>query len=159
MFVSVATKLLVLPTVTLPKLSAFALDVSTGVGDVTALPLATIMSGEFGASLTTEIDPLALPATLGEKTTLNVNICPFARYAGRFAPVTLKPAPFTLICEIVACAVPVFEMEINCELLEPAMTFVKVALMGETASCACDEPPGVGDELLLLVALTTPAQP
>lgn len=161
--VSVIVKLLVLPTVTLPKFSAVALAVRTGVGDAIALPLAATVSGEFGASLTTEIVPLELPEAVGEKTTLKLTDCPFGTYAGRFRPVTLNPVPVTLICEIVAWAVPVFEIVTSCELLEPATTFWKLAVVGETANCAC--PPGFGDGdgsgdgLLLLVALTTPAQP
>jgi hypothetical protein len=122
-FVSVAFNVFVLPTVTLPKFSAFAFEVRAGVDAATALPLAAIISGEFGASLNTAIEPLAFPTLAGEKMMLKLALCPAAMYVGIVSPLTLNPAPFTLACEIVACAVPLFDMVIVCELLEPATTF------------------------------------
>ena len=77
-FVSVAISEFVLPTVTAPKLNVPVLDVSAGVGLATALPAVAIVSGEFGASLTSAIEPLAFPAAAGANTTLNVALCPAA---------------------------------------------------------------------------------
>jgi hypothetical protein len=108
-FVSVATSEFVLPTVTAPKFNDAALEVSAGVGLDTALPLVEIVSGEFGASLIRATEPLTFPAVVGAKTILKVALCPAAMYVGMASPATLKPPPVTFACEIVACAVPLFE--------------------------------------------------
>jgi hypothetical protein len=158
-FVSVALKEPVLPTNTLPKSSALVLDTSNAVAAV-VLPFTEITSGEFGASLVSEIDPVMFPAVVGANTTLNVVLWPAAMLAGNVSPVWLKPAPLTAICEIVTAPVPPLDNAIVCELLEPTLTFGKLALLGAAASCGCGVfPGGAVPALDPFDPITTPAQP
>jgi len=158
-FVSVALKELLLPSNTLPKSSALVLATSSAVAAV-VLPFAEITSGEFGASLVSEIDPVMFPAVVGANTTLNVVLWPAAMLAGNVSPVWLKPAPLTAICEIVTAPVPPLDNAIVCELLEPALTLGKLALLGAAASCGCGVFPGGGVPALdPFDPITTPAQP
>jgi hypothetical protein len=135
-FVSVTPSELVLPTRTLPKSKLAVLALRPGA-DVTALPLVEIASGELGASLTSEIDPVALPAELGVNTTLKVVFCPAAMLIGTVRPEMLNPAPVTLALEMVTLAVPGFCSRMVCELLEPVATAEKLALIGVAESCGC----------------------
>ena len=160
-FVSVALKKLLLPTNTLPKSSALVFDTSSAVAAV-VLPFTEITSGEFGASLVSEIDPVMFPAVVGANTTLNVVLWPAAMLAGNVSPVWLKPAPLTAICEIVTAPVPPLDNAIVCELLEPTLMFGKLALLGAAASCGCGLFPGAGvpaPPLDPFDPITTPAQP
>ena len=106
-FVSTIPSELLLPTKTLPKSKLFVLELSNG-DDGTALPLVEIASGELGALLLNEIEPVAFPAALGANTTLNVAFLPAAILIGSVRPDVLKPAPVTLALEIVTLAVPAF---------------------------------------------------
>jgi hypothetical protein len=166
-FVSVTPSELVLPTNTLAKSKLPVLALSSGA-DVTPLPLVEIASGELGASLTSEIDPVTLPAELGMNTTLKVVFCPAAMLIGTVSPEMANPAPVTLALEIVTLAVPGFCSMIVCELLEPVATAAKAALMGVAESCGCTcgcgvfGGGGVAFDPLLPEAFdpaTTPAQP
>ena len=168
--VSVAPCEFVLPSSTSPKSRLAALDDKPVVG-VTALAVAVIVSGELGASLITVTDPLAGPAELGAKTTLNVALEPAATFTGIVKPLMLNPAPVTVALEIVASAVPLLSSAIVCELLDPVATFAKLALLGLAASCAWPVFAGPGalgfpaggledlEGALELEAVTTPAQP
>ena len=71
LFVSVAPSELFPPTFTFPKprLVGFA---PTRKVAATPVPLKEIASGELGALLTSETEPVTLPAELGVKTTLKV---------------------------------------------------------------------------------------
>ena len=53
---------------------------------------------------------------------------------GTVSPEVLKPAPVTLALEIVTLAVPLFCSVMVCELLEPAATPGKLALVGVAES-------------------------
>jgi hypothetical protein len=70
-FVNVTVCDALLPTNTLPKLTLAGLGVSCPCSPV---PLREMAAGELVALLTTETLPVALPATVGAKTTLNVVI-------------------------------------------------------------------------------------
>jgi len=94
LFVSAALNELLLPTFTLPKLKLVGLAPSRKVG-ATPVPLREIASGEPGALLTSEMDPLAAPAAPGEKTVLNVTLVLAAIVSGTVRPVMLKPVPET----------------------------------------------------------------
>jgi len=85
--------LLVLPTVTLPKLRLAGLAASNKPAPV---PESETVAGELVALLTTERLPVALPATVGAKVTVNVALWPAATVRGRERPLTLKPVPLTL---------------------------------------------------------------
>ncbi len=55
------------------------------------------MSGEFGALLTSETDPVTLPLVVGVKAALNVLLLPALIVTGSGDnPLMLKPAPVTL---------------------------------------------------------------
>lgn len=166
-FVRVTPSELLLPTTTLPKSKLAVLAPNTGA-EITPLPLAEIASGELGALLSSEMEPVAFPAELGANTTLKVMFWPGAMLIGTVSPDVLKPAPVTLALEIVTFAVPLFCSVIVCELLEPVATPGKLALVGVAESCGwtCGCGCGVfgsgavGAALLeALDGVTTPAQP
>jgi len=166
--VSVAPCESLLPSNTFPNSRLATLELKPVVA-VTALAVAEIVSGEFGASLTSNTDPVAGPAESGAKSTLNVALFPGPTFAGIVSPLTLKPAPVTVALEIVASAVPLLSSVIVCELLDPVATFGKLALLGLAASCACPVLLAVGALGLpagwledldgALEAPTTPAHP
>lgn len=134
-FVKEALRLLLLPTFTLPKLRFDVLNVSSRV-PATPVPLKVIMSGELGALLVSETEPVTDPPTVGVKTTLNVACEPVGIVSGVPRPVIVKPAPDTVACEITTLAVPLFVKLIVCELLLPVETFPKAAVPGTAPSCA-----------------------
>jgi hypothetical protein len=163
-FVRVTPRDAELPTRTLPKPTLLVLELRSAVA-ADAVPLAEITNGELGALLRSEIEPATFPAELGVKRTLNVVLWPAAMFVGMFRPDVPKPAPTTLAAEIVTPALPVFCNVTVCELLEPAVTIGKVALIGVAESCACGcglfVGGGVGVPPLFdaLDPTTTPAQP
>jgi hypothetical protein len=133
-FVKAALKSLLLPTLTLPKLRFDVLNVNSCVPD-TPVPLNAIESGELGALLVNEIEPLTLPALLGAKTALNVTFEPVGIVSGVLRPVVLKPVPITVTLEMTMLAGPLFVRLIVCELLFPVETFPKAAALGIAPSC------------------------
>jgi hypothetical protein len=163
--VSVSPSEAVLPTRILPKSKALVLGLKSAVG-ANAVPLVEITNGDPGALLMNEIEPLLFPAELGANTMLNVALCPTAMVIGRVSPDVPKPTPVTIAAEIVTLALPLFCNVTVCELLDPAVTIGKLALIGVAESCACGVFVGGGvagvGTLLLVVAfdpITTPAQP
>jgi hypothetical protein len=133
-FVSVTVCELLVPVVTLPN--AALLGVADNCGCV-PVPLKVIVAGEFGALLTIEMLPLALPADVGANLALKVVLSPAPNVTGVAIPVVLKPAPVTATAEIVTVAVPPFVRVIVCELLVPVATLPNAALVGDAANCAC----------------------
>jgi hypothetical protein len=169
LFVSVTPSEAVVPTKTLPKSKLLVLELKSAV-DAKAVPLVEIINGDPGALLASEITPTLFPAELGANTMLNVALCPAAILIGRTSPDVPKPAPLTFAAEIVTLALPPFCNVIVCELLDPAVTIGKLALIGVAESCACGVFVGVGvagiagavGTLLLAEGfdpITTPAQP
>src|SRR5712692_610939 len=159
LLVSVTGNPLLPPTFTLPKLRLVGLAPSKNVA-ATPIPLKAIVSGEPGALLTKETEPVTLPAAVGVNAALNVALAPAAIVCGTLRPVMLKPVPVTVTCEIVALAVPVFFKVIVCEALFPVMTLPKAALDGVAESCGCTPVPlremAAGELVALLVTLTLP---
>jgi len=96
-------------------------------------PLSGIASGEPGAVVVNDSDPVTPPTELGAKLTLRVLLLPGAIVRGVNTPVVLKPVPETLAEETVRFAVPVFLSEIVCELVRPTTTFPKLTLDGVAA--------------------------
>ncbi len=94
-FVSVALKELLPATFTFPKLRLVGFAPSRKVA-ATPVPLSGIASGEPGALLTKEIEPVTLPAVVGAKAALNVVLPPAAIVTGTVRPVMVKPAPETV---------------------------------------------------------------
>ena len=95
LLVRVAPNELLLPMFTFPKLRLVGLAPSKNVA-ATPLPLKGIASGEFGALLSSEIEPVTLPGVLGPKMALNEMLFPAAIVAGTVRPEMLKPVPETL---------------------------------------------------------------
>ena len=69
-------------------------------------PESEIVAGELVALLTTDTLPDTLPATVGANPTLSEALCPAARLSGNGIPLTLKPAPVTLTCEMITVLFP-----------------------------------------------------
>jgi hypothetical protein len=92
LFVTIVFSELLLPMSTFPKPKLVGLAPTKKVG-ATPAPLREIASGEFGALLNSETDPLTLPKVLGAKTALNVALFPAAIVAGSVRPAMLKPRP------------------------------------------------------------------
>jgi len=64
--------------------------------------------GEFAAVLTTDALPAAFPATVGVKMTLKLAACPADNVTRGAEPLSAKPLPATLTCEMLTAALPVF---------------------------------------------------
>ena len=103
--VSEAVKLLLCPTVTLPKLIMAGLTANWP--ETVAVPAMEMVSAGLDASETTEIDPVALPPEVGAKTAPKVKLCPALRVRGRLNPVTRKPVPEALAWVTVTLEPPV----------------------------------------------------
>jgi len=135
LFFRVVVSALLLPVFTLLKDKLLGVAPSRTV-EAVPLPLNSMASGEFGALLTSETDPVTPPAAVGVNTTLTVVFPPAAIVFGNERPFVLKPVPVTLADEIVKLAFPPFESVIVCELLFPVITLPKLTLDGFAASCA-----------------------
>jgi len=136
LLVSVAVSELLLPSLTFPKLRLDVLNPRIRVA-ATPVPLRVIVSGEFGALLTSCIDPVTLPAELGPKTALNVVLLPVAMVTGAAIPDVLNPVPVAVTDDIVTLALPPFVSVKLCELLVPVVTLPNAALVGVAANCGC----------------------
>ena len=109
--VRMAVRVLLVPTVTLPKLKAVALEVSWP--EMPVPDRAMVSAGLFEAFETIAIPPLVLPTTFGVKRTLKVTLCPLFRIKGRLKPLKLNPAPVPVACEIVTVEFPEF-VNVSC---------------------------------------------
>jgi hypothetical protein len=160
LFVRIALSELLLPTTTLPKSRLFVLEVRSAVAAV-VLPLVAITSGEFGALLVKEIDPVTFPTELGVNITLKIAFLPAAMLIGSVRPEVAKPAPVTFALEIVTLELPPFCNVMVCEPLAPVVTAGKLALVGNAESCGCGVVGGVlgGGVPEEFDPITTPAQP
>ena len=72
------------------------------------------------ALLVIETLPFALPLDCGAKVVLNVALCPAARVKGKLSPVTLKPDPVAVACEIVRLDPPELVKVSDCVWLLPS---------------------------------------
>ena len=104
-FVTDTETVLLLPTVTLPKLALLGFAVREPAAS--PVPESAMLSGEAGASDTIASVPVADPAVVGAKPTLNVTLWFAASVTGTDKPLTEKPAPLTLACEMVIELPPV----------------------------------------------------
>lgn len=91
--------------VTLPKLALLGLLVSEP--GASPVPESEILSGEPVASDTMASVPLAPPVAVGVKLALKVTLWFAARVTGSDSPLTEKPVPVTLACEMVTELPPV----------------------------------------------------
>lgn len=94
-----------LPTVTLPKLRLVGFDAR--VPGVTAVPDSDIVRVGFDPSEVMVTVPLAAPAVVGAKVTVNVVLCDAFSVRGAVMPLSVKPAPLTEACEISTLDPPV----------------------------------------------------
>ena len=137
-FLMVSVWELVTPTVTLPKLT---LEGMMEICACAPVPLRVIATGEFVALLTTVTLPERLPVEAGAKVTLKVVDCPAARLSGNAIPVTLKPAPLALTCEMETLEFPVFFSVTVCAVLVPVVRLPKLSDVGFGDSCKADATP------------------
>lgn len=96
----VAVRVLLLPTLTLPKFSALALE--TSCPPETPVPERAIeWEGVPQAFEKTVIWPVCVPLAVGVKVTVNVTLWPGGKLIGRLNPLRLNPVPLTVVREIV----------------------------------------------------------
>jgi hypothetical protein len=125
---------LLVPVETLPKA---ALDGVAAICACVPVPLRPIARGEFGALLTSEMLPVALPPVVGANCAVKVAVCPALIVNGVVRPLIANPAPEVLACEMVRLAVPEFVRVTVCEPELPTATEPKVTDAGLAPSCAC----------------------
>ena len=89
-----------------------------------------MLRGELEASEMMARLPLTTPAAAGANFTLNVTVWLGVRVVGRASPVTEKPAPVTLACEIVTLTPPVLVSVSDKLALLPTCTLPKDRLVG-----------------------------
>jgi hypothetical protein len=118
---------LLVPVETLPK--AALEGVAEICGEV-PVPLMAMVSGEFGALLTMEMVPLALPPVVGANWAVNEVLWPAPRLSGVEIPVMVKPEPEAAACETVKEAEPLLVKVTVCEPLLPTATEPKVMFDG-----------------------------
>ena len=120
-----------LPTLTLPKLSDDGLNERVLVA-ATPVPLRPITVAGVAALLVRLMLPVALPAVCGANCTLKVLLWAAGMVSGVVIPLTVKPVPVALICEIFRSAVPVLVMVTAWDLDWPSTRLPKLILAGET---------------------------
>ena len=108
---------------------------------VAPVPESAITSGEFVALLTTVTLPVRLPAEAGANLTLKEVDWPAARLRGSVLPLTPKPVPLALTCEMETLALPVLEMVMLCVALVPVVRLPKLSDAGDADSWRTDATP------------------
>jgi len=91
---SVAERLALVPTTTLPK--ARPAGLTANCPGAVPVPESGIFKVGLDALEVIARFPLALPADCGVKMTLNVTPCPAVKVIGRLRPLTLNPVPVTV---------------------------------------------------------------
>ena len=128
MLVTVSERDLLLPTVTLPKLSVVGLDPS--VPFVTPVPVSGIVRVGLDAVDVTTMLPVALAADVGVNVTVKVALCPAVSVTGVVMPLKSNPVPLTATREIVTLEPPVLVTVSDKDLLLPTITLPKLRLLG-----------------------------
>src|SRR5512146_687086 len=93
------------------------------------VPLSATAVGELVALLAKLKLPLTVPVTVGAKFTVNDALCPAASVNGSVGPLTLKPAPVVVACEMVTLAVDAVTWTVFVLLL-PTFTLPKLSDVG-----------------------------
>jgi hypothetical protein len=93
-----------------------------------ALREATV--GELRALLATDTVPEMLPTTVGANWIPRLLDCPGANVSGKLNPLTLKPAPETVACEILKLVVPELVRVTVWLPAVPTVTFPKLRALG-----------------------------
>jgi len=125
---SVAVKLLLWPTTTLPKSKIAGLTPNWPAPATVPVPARETVRLE--ASEITEMLPLALPGEVGEKTVPKVKLCPGIKVRGRFKPVMLNPEPVMLAWEMVTLEPPELVRVSDRVELRPTCRLPKLMLEG-----------------------------
>lgn len=125
-FVAVNVSDFVCPSTTLPKLKLLGDIDSPGCAPV---PVTAILSGEFAALLTTVIDPVRLPAAVGANDTFSVALSAGLRVPGISIPLAVRPAPVSVMDEIVTAEFPAFVNAICCSVVVPVAIAPKLTLL------------------------------
>jgi len=86
------------------------------------------VEGEFKASLTTVMAPVAGPVAVGEKTAASERVCPGERLALPENPLTLKLVPLAANCEMLMVVVPELAMVNGKEPEVPTRVLLNVRL-------------------------------
>ena len=147
--VRVAVRVLLVPTVTLPKFKAVTLEVIRPAG--IPFPDRAIDKSGVEAFETIAIRPLVFPPTLGVKRMLKVTLCLLFRLRGNLRLLKLNPAPVTLAWEIVTVELPELVNVSYWARLLPTWILPKLTLIG----LAARRFPLVEDEAAALVAKIT----
>jgi hypothetical protein len=127
-FVMVSVWLEFCPTAMLVKVMLVGdADATAAIAPVPDSAISAVLLDPLKVS---ETCPLTGPAAVGPNFTPNVVSCPGAKVSGRLNPVTLKPAPVTVACEIVRLAPPEFCKVSVCVALLPTTTVPKMKLLG-----------------------------
>src|SRR5262245_57257593 len=74
--------------------------------------------------------PVTAPAAVGANLTENVTVCEGLRVTGNVRPVTVKPVPVTLACEMVTFCPPVLVRVSDRVALLPTVTLPNERLVG-----------------------------
>ena len=98
-----------LPTFTLPKLSDDGLKERALVA-ATPVPLVPITEVDAEALLVRLMLPVAAPAVCGANFTLKVLLWAEGMVSGAVIPLTVRPVPVAVSCEIFRSAVPMLVM-------------------------------------------------
>lgn len=133
--VSVACRLALDPTVTLPKLRVAGLTANCGFTGATPVPVKVSAVGEPVALLVNPAWPVAVPEALGVNRTVTGTLCPAAIVTGSVSPRMANCEFVDWSDEMVTAA---FEaVSAACRLaLDPTVTLPKLSVAGVTASCA-----------------------
>lgn len=124
--VSVPVRLLLCPTITLPKFRVAGLTASWPV--TVAVPASEMVSVALEASDITEIVPVAPPPVVGANATPKVKLCPALRVMGRDNPVTRKLLTETLAWLMVTLEPPELVRVSDWVPLFPTATLPKLRL-------------------------------
>ena len=97
---------LLFPSVTFPKITLLGLAVSDP--GATPVPASAMFRGDPGASEAIARLPVRFPEEAGANFTENVTAWLGVNVVGSVSPITEKPAPVTVACEMVTFDPPVF---------------------------------------------------
>jgi len=120
------------PTVTLPK---FALEGVRLIAAWSPVPL-TATTVFVPSEFVIVIFPETVSAAVGLNATFIVWLCPGAKVTGVVTPLVVTSFAFTVTCEIVTFAVPLFVRITLFELVVPELTLPKAKLVGFADSAA-----------------------
>ena len=84
--------------------------------------------------LTTVTLPERLPADAGANVAVKEADCPTARLSGNAIPLTLKPSPLSLTCEMETLELPVLVNVTVCAALVPLVRLPKLSEAGDAES-------------------------